>query len=53
MERTLNIKELHPDQASKTPTGQLAVPIVVVDGVISDKTFQDVVKELGYEEGTC
>jgi len=33
------------------PQDQRPQPLVVVDGVISDKTFQVVVKELGYERG--
>ncbi|HZK61637.1 MAG TPA: energy transducer TonB, partial [Anaerovoracaceae bacterium] len=51
MERDPEYKEPAPKPGSGTPAAQRPVPIVVIDGVISDKSFGDARKDLGYDMG--
>lgn len=44
-------KATSPESVSKTPSAQRPVPIVVMDGVISEKSFGDARKDLGYDMG--
>jgi TonB family protein len=49
--KEMNIK-MEKDPEYKAPASvQRSNPIVVIDGVVTDKNFQDAVKELGYNRG--
>jgi TonB family protein len=51
MERDPEYKAPEPAPGSNFTSAQRPEPLVVVDGAISEKTYMDVTKELGYNRG--